>query len=221
MQYFILSLLVLISQPSVAETLDLFPHSNKTELRDISLGMHVKDIPANHFKNFICVNDNKELNSLSNFEECTTDKNGMHEVGLKFDTTGNEWAKANDNLAETTIAGHPVILSLLIDMKGLLQGIKAFTNPGAPGYTKRQSYLLSRRIQSHYGSDKWECIDKKPGAAGNKPIGRVYIDQHCIKTFNDKKITVESKLYRGPNQTGKEFTNLSAIEMINLPSSNN
>ena len=107
-----------------------------------------------------------------------------------------------------------MVLSLLIDQQGLIQGIRAYTDPAARAYLKRQAYLLSRRVKSHYGSANWECVDKKPEDDGNKPLGPVFIDQRCIKTFDDKIITVESKFYRTPDQTGKDYTNSSSMEII-------
>ncbi len=216
MRYLIFTLFILISSSVFSESLELLPHSNKTELHDITLGMHVKNVPENHFKNFICVNEKKEINKLSNFEQCSHDNKGLYEIGLEFDTTENKWAKGNDDLAETTIAGFPVILSFLIDKQGLIQGIKAFTSPDAPAYKKRQAYLLANRVKSHYGSSDWECIDKEAGSNGNKAIGPVFIDQHCTKTLEHEKLMVESKFYRAPGQEGKELTNSSALAIYYL-----
>lgn len=216
MKYFLLSFLALVSLPIASETVEPFTGSNKTELREISLGMHVKDIPDNRFKNYSCASDSKELNNLTDFEQCSSDGHGLYEVGLQYDTSENEWAKINDKLAGTTIGGHPVILSIMITKQGLVQGIRAYTDPDARTYLKRQAYLLSKRVKSHYGTVNWECIDKEPGDGGNKKFGPVFIDQHCIKTFDDKKIVVESKFYRAPNQTGKEHTNSSTLEIFSL-----
>ena len=216
MQYLIFTLFLLLSSSVFSETLELLPHSSKTELRDITLGMHINNVPENHFKNFICVNGKKELNKLSDFEQCSHDDKYLYEIGLEFDTTENKWAKGNDDLTETTISGFPVILSFLINKQGLIQAIKAFTSPDTPGYKKRQAYLLANRVKSHYGSANWECIDKQAGTDGNKAIGPVFIDQHCTKSIYNKRIMVESKFYRAPGQKGKELTNSSAFEIFNL-----
>lgn len=216
MRYFIFTLITLLSSSVFSETTDMFPHSNKTELRDITLGMHINNVPENHFKNYICVNGHKELNRLINFEQCSNDNDALYEVGLEFDTSDNKWANGNDDLAGTTISGFPVVLSFLIDKQGLIQGIKAFTSPHAPGFKKRQAYLLASRVKSHYGSSNWECIDKKANTDGNKAIGPVFIDQQCTKSVDGKKIMTESKFYRAPGQKGKEFTNSTALEVFNL-----
>ena len=214
MKYLLIPFLLLNSYLVASEPVEPFTGSSKTELREISLGMHVKDIPNNRFKNYICVGNVQSLNILINFKQCSPDSQDLYEVGLEYDTSENEWAKINEKLAGTTIGGHPVVLSILIDQQGLVQGIRAYTDPDARAYLKRQAYLLSRRVKSHYGTDNWECTDKKPGTDGNKPLGPVFVDQRCTKTFDDKRITVESKFYRAPNQTGKDYTNSSHMEIM-------
>ena len=151
MRTLILTLLFAVNFSIHAETSEMFPESNKTELRDISLGMHIENLPNNHFKNYICVNDKKGIDKLNNYKQCGSNKKGMYEVGLEFDTSDNEWAHNNESLEGTTVAGYPVILSILIDENSLIQGIRAFTDPEARSYLKRQAYLLSKRIKSHYG----------------------------------------------------------------------
>ena len=221
MKHLLLPFLFLTTFTVFSESTEPFTGSGKTELREISLGMHVKDIPGNRFKNYVCVGNGHSLNSLIDFKQCSPENYDLHEVGLEYDTSENEWAKINEKLAGTTIGGHPVILSLLIDQQGLVQGIRAYTDPSARAYLKRQAYLLSRRVKSHYGSTNWKCVDKKPEDDGNKPLGPVFIDQRCIKNFDDKRIIIESKFYRAPHQTGKEYTNSSSMEIISLLSSPN
>lgn len=188
----------------------------KKEIRDISLGMLVTELPAERYKDFTCVNPDKTLETLNNFEECPVDNLNLYEVRLKYDTSDNEWAQVNDRFKGTRISGHPVVLSILVNKNGVIQGLRAYTDPDASPFTKKQAYLLSGNIKMHYGNADWKCVEKQPGEDGNNPIGSIYIDQMCHKIIDDKRIKVGTKFYRNPNQKGKEYTNSSTLEIIRL-----
>lgn len=206
MKYLILTFLFIVPLSAVSE--------ERKDLRDILIGMSITELPAERYKNYSCVSDGKTLDSLNDFKLCPSGDNGLYEVGLEFDTTGDERARTNEKLRGTKIVGHPVIVSILIEQSGLIQGLRAVTDPEARAYIKRQAYLLSRRFKSRYGGSNWECLEKKPEDEGNKPIGKMFIDHHCKKVLDDKVITVISKIYREPAQTGKEMINSSSLEII-------
>lgn len=188
----------------------------KKEIRDIALGMHVTELPAGRYKDFTCVDPDKALETLNDFEECPVDNLNLYEVRLKYDTSDNEWEAVNDRFKGTRISGHPVILSILVDNKGAIQGIRAYTDPDASPFTKKQAYLLSDNIKRHYGNTDWKCVEKPPGESGNKPISSIYIDRMCNKIIDGKRIRIGAKVYRALNQKGKEYTNSSTFEIISL-----
>lgn len=188
----------------------------KKEIRDISLGMNIEALPLERYKDFTCEDPNQILKTLNDFKECPAGPLNLYEVRLKYDTSANEWEQVNDRFKGTRISGHPVVLSILVDKKGLIQGIRAYSDPKASPFTKKQAYLLAVNIKRHYGHAGWECVERQANEAGNKPIGSIYIDYMCNKISNDKRVRIGAKFYRSPNQKGKDYTNSSTFEVISI-----
>jgi hypothetical protein len=64
-----------------------------------------------------------------------------------------------------------------------------------------------------YGRDGWDCVDAEPGA-GMTPVGGMFIDRHCEKTFHDRRLVLDTHLYRTAEQSGQEFTDQTRLEII-------
>jgi hypothetical protein len=111
------------------------------------------------------------------------------------------------------VAGHPVIPSLLIDDQGVVQRIRIVTDPDARLYLKKKAFLLPIRVMGRYGRDGWACVDAAPGA-GMTPVGGMFIDRRCEKTFHDRRLVLETHLYRTAEQSGQEFTDSTRLEII-------
>jgi hypothetical protein len=43
----------------------------------------------------------------------------------------------------------------------------------------------------------------------------MFIDRHCEKTFHDRRLVMETRLYRTAGQSGQEFTGSTRLEIIN------
>ena len=108
---------------------------------------------------------------------------------------------------------HPVILSLLIDDRGVVQGIRAVTDPDARMYMKKKAYLLTLRVKGRYGRDGWHCRREEP-VGGKTPVGGVFIDEVCEKTYHGRRLVVHTDLYRTAEQSGREFTNATRLEIL-------
>ncbi len=218
----LLSVLLSFSIGSYAKDItDAVVVERTKELRDISLGMHVSELPAKRYKDFTCggpAKVPKKLKSLSEFLECSIDAHNIYQVWLKYDHSDNQWSEVGERFSGTKISGHPVNLSVLIDNEGVIQGLQAYTDPNASPFSKRQAYLLSANIKKRYGSSQWECIDETEADQGkHKAIGPVYIDQVCSKTIDDKRIIVKSKFYRSSDDPiEKGITNSSSLVIISL-----
>jgi hypothetical protein len=190
----------------------------KGDLRDLSVGMTVADLPAEGYVHLACGNNGGEpgqaLADWAAFAQCPAGADGLHEVAFQYDDSLQQWAAVNDKWEGTQVAGHPVIASLLIDDQGVVQRIRLVTDPDARLYLKKKAFLLSIRVMGRYGRDGWACTDAEPGK-GMSPVGGMFIDRHCEKTFHDRRLVLETRLYRAPGQSGKDFTDSARLEIIN------
>lgn len=189
------------------------------DLRDLSVGMQVGDLPAKGYVNLACGNDGGEpgqaLASWAEFARCAADAQGLHEVAFEYDDSLQPWAAVSDQWEGTQVAGHPVVPSLLIDDQGVVQQIRIVTDPEARLYLKKKAFLLPIRVMGRYGRDGWDCVDAEP-AEGRTPVGGMFIDRRCEKTFHDRRLVLETRLYRTAEQSGREFTDSTRLEIIRL-----
>lgn len=188
------------------------------DLRDLSVGMRVSELPAEGYVHLACGNNGQErgldLASWAEFERCAADSAGLHEIVFEYDESLQPWAAVSDKWEGTQVAGHPVIPSLLIDDQGVVQRIRIVTDPDVRLYLKKKAFLLPIRVMGRYGRDNWSCVDAAPGE-GRSPVGGMFIDRHCEKTFHDRRLVMETRLYRTAEQSGQQFTGSTRLEIIN------
>jgi hypothetical protein len=187
----------------------------KGDLRDLSVGMTVDQLPAQGYTDFACGNDGAKpglaLSGWQDFRKCQAGPKGLHEVAFAFAPSplaplGSQWEG-------TKVAGHPVIPSLLIDDAGVVQGLRIVTDPSARHYLKKGAFLLGIGVMGRYGRDGWQCTEAKPGE-GKSPIGGMFIDRHCEKTFHDRHLILTTELYRAAGQEGEDYTDASRFEIL-------
>lgn len=151
------------------------------------------------------------IDGFENFAECPAEPNGLHEVYIVFDDELAQFARANPELqlewvekfSGTIVAGFPVILSVLFDEAGIVRMVRAVTDPRAGVDKRSEAYLFRIPIQRRFGLDGWECEPIARGE-GETEIGGIFIKQRCIKRFPDRTMTIESRFYRKPGQTGRD-----------------
>ena len=193
------------------------------DVRDLRLGLHVSELPGRGYVDFACGNDGGEPGTpleggWADYAQCPPEASGLHEVAFRYDDALQPWAKVNDNWEGTKLAGHPVILSLLIDDGGVVQGIRAVTDPDARMYMKKKAYLLTLRVKGRYGRDGWSCRQEQP-VGGRSPVGGVFIDEVCEKDYNGRHLVVRTNLYRTAEQSGRDFTNSTRFEILSSSAS--
>ena len=110
------------------------------------------------------------------------------------------------------VAGHPAILTLLIDESGHVAALQIETDPKVRLYLRKKAFLLGLQARSRYGSDGWACIDGKP-VAGEEPVGGVYLRERCTKTISGRSLVVERNLFRRPGQDIKSFVDETRISI--------
>lgn len=186
------------------------------DIRNLQVDKPLSDFPLDGYVDFACGNDGQlpgtELKSWNDYAQCTPDADGLHEVSMRYDDDLQQWASVNDKWEGTKIAGHPVILSMLIDADGMIRGLRAVTDPSSRAYLKKKAYLLSFKVKSRYGKQDWTCDTVKP-EDGATALGGLFINESCSKQYNGRTIHVSTQLFRAAGQEGKDFTNSTRLEI--------
>jgi hypothetical protein len=187
------------------------------DLRDLRVGMTVAELPAEGYVDLACGSNGGEpgvaLDGWADYARCPPDPAGLHEVAFAF--APSPLAALGERWEGTKVAGHPVIPSLLIDRQGVVEGIRIVTDPEARLYLKKKAFLLGIRVMGRYGRDGWTCAEGEPGD-GKTPVGGMFIDRHCEKVFHDRRLILETDLYRTAEQQGRELTDATRLEIFRI-----
>jgi len=179
------------------------------EIRGLKLGLEARRMSLDGFGEFACGSNGgpprAKLDGFAGFAKCRAEPSGLHEVYLRFDDEEEYVGKAIDNdhytyKVGTRVAGHPVILSVLFDDDGILRGIRFVTDPRAAPAERRMAHLLRMAVINRYGPEGWSCVDHPP-AAGETPVGGIFIKQTCRKTTAERDLMVDARFLRKPGQS--------------------
>ena len=92
------------------------------DLRDIRLGMAAGELPDDGYVDFACAVDTKRtLAGWKSWRDCPADANATRAIRFGYDPM-----TSRDG---TMVAGHPAILTLLIDDSGRVAGLQIETDP--------------------------------------------------------------------------------------------
>jgi hypothetical protein len=175
------------------------------DVRDITVGMPVAEIPDAGYVNLTCADDTaRKLAAWSAWRECPSDKDSMHAIRFDFDPETSREG--------TIIAGHPVILTVLIDEMGIVAGLKIETDPKARLYVRKKAFLLGGQVKSRYGAEGWVCTQRQP-EAGEQPVGGIFISESCSKAVRGRTLVVERDLFRRPDQDTKNFVDQTRVKI--------
>jgi hypothetical protein len=203
----VLSVLVTVAltRPATAQD-SAGKDSGGNDLRDIRLGMPAKDLPDAGYVNLACAADpQKSLTTWKGWRDCPADPSGFHAVKFGYDPS-----TSRDG---TIVAGHPAILTLLVDDAGIVSGLRIETDPKARLYIRKKAFLFGIQVKSRYGRDGWSCTEAQPNA-GEQPVGGVFVREHCTKTVHNRSIVVERSLFRKPDQDIKSFVDETRMTIL-------
>lgn len=173
------------------------------DLRDISVGMSVSSLPDKGYVNFVCVADPAhKLSGWEQWKDCPANADGAHAIRFDYDRSTSREG--------TIVAGHPAVLTLLVDNAGSVAGLQIVTDPKARLYLKKKAFLLGSQAKSRYGSEGWTCTDAQPNAQ-EQPVGGVYVNERCTKSVTGRTLVVERRLFRRPDQDEKHFVDETRI----------
>ena len=180
------------------------------DLRDIRVGMPVADISEAGYVNLTCDGPpNSTLQQWSDWRNCEPDQNALRAIRFGF--------ASEDGRSGTLVAGHPVILTALIDNSGLVAGLKIDTDPDARLYVRKKAFLLAAQFKSRYGSEGWACTRRQP-EAGEQPVGGVFLRETCTKSDDGRTLAVQRDLFRREDQDAKNFVNQTQITIMHANS---
>ncbi len=173
-----------------------FPHAGG-DIREFRVGVPVDDLPALGYRRFACGQNGKppvqRLEGWNDYATCPPDSEGLYEVAFQYDNDD-----AGESVEGTGVAGHPVLISLLLNSEGIVDGIRFFTDPEASSYNIRRSYILAGIARTRFGWQGFECVDL-PRKGGEFELGGVFHKERCVKDFGDRTIAIEKYFYRAPD----------------------
>ncbi len=183
------------------------------DLRDLRVGMSINTIPADEYVNLACAAaPDRRLAGWTEYRACPADAAGLHAISFHFNERLNPLAQVNDKYEGTRVAGHPVLLTLLIDDGGIVDTLRIDTDPQARLFWRKKAYLLALAVKSRYGEEGWECRSKGP-ESGETPVGGLFIREHCEKTADHRKLLLDQSVYRRPGQSMSDFVNETHLEI--------
>jgi len=183
------------------------------DLRDLRVGMSIAAIPAGEYIDLSCVGmHDQTLVGWSDFRKCPRDSTGLRSLGFRFNDRINDLAQVNEKYQGTKVAGHPAVLTLLIDEGGTIDGLRIDTDPQARLFWRKKAHLLALVVKSRYGEEGWECHDIEP-SGGETAVGGLFIKKHCEKIAGHRRLLLDQRLYRRPGQSMNEFVNETHVEI--------
>jgi hypothetical protein len=186
------------------------PNGLGNDLRDIRIGMPVADLPNAGYSGFVCASDaGHKLLGWSGWRDCPSDTEGLHTIRFGFDPE-----TSRDG---TVVAGHPVILTLLVDEAGVVAGLKIDTETKGPLFVRKKAFLLGVQVKSRYGAEGWTCTEAQP-QAGEQPVGGVFLSEKCSKTISGRAIVVQRNLFRRADENEKRFVNETRVSILRVKS---
>lgn len=176
------------------------------DLRDIRVGGAVADLPSAGYVGFSCVADNAgKLSGWSDWRTCPAGADGLRPLQFGYDPATSREG--------TVVAGHPAVLTALIDDGGTVAGLKIETDPKARLYLRKKAFLFGPQVKARYGSDGWACTQAQPDA-GEQPVGGVYLKERCTKTIEGRALVVERKLFREAGRDEKSFVDETRVTIL-------
>jgi len=202
---------------------------------DVELGIAVSALPLNDFVDPACGTGGgpagRVLKDFGAFALCPKEaETGLHEVWFRYDDEMEYVARARRSAVlvkqyqANSLAGQPVITSLLIDDGGRVQGWRIVNDPRADAQTRIDAFNLADLFKGIAGMGL-PCTDLPPGE-GERPVDDVFVKEVCELKTADRVVRVEARRYYKPGQsavdadsraTENQFESSARIEVFRPP----
>ena len=180
------------------------------KIYDIQLGTPVGKLPIAEWVDPACGTNGGPrggfIQSFENYAKCPRDtETGLYEIWFQYDDEDELAARA---LRDTHMIGvyaanqlfnQPIIMSLLVDARGLVQGYRVSNDNRAPPTQRINAHVMGRPMVGLSGLDEASCVDMPP-LPGERPVYGVFEKRYCRGVVNGVRATVESKLLLKPGQ---------------------
>jgi hypothetical protein len=187
--------------------------AGENDLRDLRVGMSVHDIPPAEYVDLVCAaSPEQKLVGWAEFRQCPADAAGLHAVSFHFNDSLNPLAQVNDKYEGTRVAGHPVVLTLLIATSGIVERLRIDSDPKARLFLRKKAHLLALVVKVRYGDAGWQCFELVP-TGGESPVGGVFVNEHCVKAVSGRIFYLDRAVYRRPGQPTNDFVNETHLEI--------
>ena len=202
---------------------------------DLQLGTPVSELPEDEFVDPACGTNGGppglRIGGFEQFERCRAEASGLREIWFRYDDELEFIARAArdpDAVVRNNamvVLGQPVILSLLIDRAGKVQGYRIITDPHADQDVRINASSIAIAFKARYGAAGWQCDDLAP-AEGEAPILGTFVKQRCRKLADGDEVIVEIRHYHKPGQalldpntglpTVNQFESSARLQVVRL-----
>jgi hypothetical protein len=203
---------------------------------DLMLGIPVAELPVSDYVDPACGTNGgppaRVLKSFADFAQCPVEaKTALHEVWFRYDDEMEYVARArrSDALVKqyqaNSLAGEPIITSLLIDDMGRVQGYRIVNDPRIDADTRLNAFGLGDLFKGMAGASL-QCTDL-PAAEGERPIEDWFVKEDCDSNGGGLVTHIETRRYYKPGQfavdpnenrlTQNEFESSARLEVYRPP----
>jgi hypothetical protein len=171
---------------------------------DIKFGTPIAALPLDNFVDPACGTNGgppaRVLKGFAEFAQCAVERTtGLREVWFRYDDEMEYVARARRSeimvrqYRANSLAGQPIITSLLIDGAGLVQGYRIVNDPRIESGTRIAAFGLADVFKGIAGMGL-DCTDL-PLAEGERPIDDWFVKQTCEKTSDGRTVRIEARRY--------------------------
>ena len=177
---------------------------------DVTLGQDISQVPVSDVGEIACGTNGgppgQALVSFKDFATCQPEPSGLREVVFSYDDEQDYIALALEVRYKflqggTSVFAHPVIVSLLVDEAGVVQGRRIVTDNRIPIGERRTAFTLIRNFKARYGDWGLNCADIAM-KEGEQPVGNQFIHELCTGQSPDggTLIAIEASYLRKKGQ---------------------
>jgi hypothetical protein len=188
----------------LAEATTAHAQAPPPKIWDVTFGIAVSALPLDQFVDPACGTNGgppaRVLKSFAEFAQCARERTtGLHEVWFRYDDEMEYIARARRSdimirqYQANSLAGQPIITSLLIDDAGLVQGYRIVNDPRVEGRTRVDAFGLADLFKGIAGLGL-NCTSL-PLGEGERPIDDWYAKEICEKSADGRVFRIESRRY--------------------------
>jgi len=178
---------------------------------NVPLGKPVTDVPDNVTAIIACGTNGGpmsiELKSFADWAQCPPEASGLREIAFTYDDEKDYIARALELefralAGGTSVYAHPVVVSILVDDKGISQGIRIVTDDRASNHDRAGAVYLALNLKGQFGSWNLDCQDI-PMQEGEQKVGGQFTHQRCTGINPDgsgQKVLIEASYLRKKGQ---------------------